>query len=102
SASANADMPFQGRVRTVFVGSGIRSRPISTIRQWRSPRKLGIIKPRPTKRCAGIGKAAKTASKSPQRGTRWRRSDLIRPERALKGVQMRHARVFLVEDEALI
>jgi CheY-like chemotaxis protein len=35
-------------------------------------------------------------------GTRWRRPDLMRPERALKGVQMRHARVFLVEDEALI
>ena len=31
------------------------------------------------------GKAAKKAAKSPQRGTRWRRSDLIRPERALKG-----------------
>jgi CheY-like chemotaxis protein len=42
-----------------------------------------MIKPRPTKRCAGIGKAAKKASKSP-------------------GVQMRHARVFLVEDEGLI
>jgi len=26
----------------------------------------------------------------------------MRPEQALKGVQMRHARVFLVEDEALI
>src|SRR6267142_865820 len=61
-----------------------------------------MIKPRATKRCAGIGKAAKKASKSPQRGTRSRRSDLIPPEQALKGVQMRHARVFLVEDEALI
>jgi hypothetical protein len=37
-----------------------------------------------TKRCAGIGKAAK-ASKSPQRGIRWRRSDLMRPEQALRG-----------------
>jgi hypothetical protein len=52
--------------------------------------------------CLKLAMICTDSDRVQSRQTRWRRWDLIRPEQALKGVQMRQARVFLVEDEALI